>query len=606
MNYGGEPRFLWTFTGIPLFFLFYFKGKYSRHKMLYIVLSAVSTVVASLSLKIFPLNFILIILFLFFYYLLNHSELLSDKYFLLSIVILSVLFNFYWILPQAIIILNKLDYILGYVYPSEVLPHLQNNTEFLWRMRLYYFEPRFTLLKSAIMLPKNFLSFLIPVLVFVSLFFNKERTKLILPFAIPAVILLSFYTGLRYPVLKSIYLFLWKHFFLWQAIRDPNIFCIPLSFLYACLFGFFVYGLFNYIEIKFNSKYKVIILWKIKGKDIKQKLVMRKIFKATSCIFLGLVLLVQFAGGPMEEGYRPVNPLRNVNLNMEPRKSYFTLKEYLLSKKYSGYKLLCLPWTYWYVIYTWYNKSVIGNVTDLPANFSPIPTIVGNGRPPKVVQKIIDMLYESNNVETAARLMGSLSIKYILLHQDLVGWVPWAPQYDYSEKEDHLKKLFENYPDVFIQEKDFGEFILYRLAKRYVLPPIYGSFSSDKIRLNESFILYTPNKMIKCKYYMINPTFYKIKVSSPSPFILIFNQSYTSFWRAYVDNELVKSSKHFMVNEYTNAWLIEKTGNLKIELKFWPQEFVWPAIRCSVFSFLLISSISLIKFIKYEFFKNQF
>jgi hypothetical protein len=109
----------------------------------------------------------------------------------------------------------------------------------------------------------------------------------------------------------------------------------------------------------------------------------------------------------------------------------------------------------------------------------------------------------------------------------------------------------------------------------------------------------------------INPTKYVLHVSSSSPFILVFSESYHPLWKAYIQdsstkfdeiianykhlnvkesreetqfcpndflylwNEPLPEINHFMVNNYANAWSINRTGTYDIILYFLPQSLFY-------------------------------
>ncbi|MDY6893959.1 MAG: hypothetical protein SVO01_00855 [Thermotogota bacterium] len=112
-------------------------------------------------------------------------------------------------------------------------------------------------------------------------------------------------------------------------------------------------------------------------------------------------------------------------------------------------------------------------------------------------------------------------------------------------------------------------------------------------------------------FQKINPTKYKVHVSTDEPFFLVFSESYHPQWKAYLDkksfefNDIIASydnvdvkeakhemkftpgdisylfadpisdDKHFIVNGYANSWYIEETGEYDLTLYFLPQSLFY-------------------------------
>lgn len=122
------------------------------------------------------------------------------------------------------------------------------------------------------------------------------------------------------------------------------------------------------------------------------------------------------------------------------------------------------------------------------------------------------------------------------------------------------------------------------------------------------------------KFKRINPTRYEIEVqNSTAPFNLIFGQSFSSGWKAYLtdgnvngdivakysrvnsfeiepsnvffkypylfrpSNEKIPEDKHFLANGYSNGWKIEKTGNFKVIILYEPQRYFYNLLSLSLF-----------------------
>ncbi|MDY6893965.1 MAG: hypothetical protein SVO01_00885 [Thermotogota bacterium] len=118
-------------------------------------------------------------------------------------------------------------------------------------------------------------------------------------------------------------------------------------------------------------------------------------------------------------------------------------------------------------------------------------------------------------------------------------------------------------------------------------------------------------------FQKINPTKYKVHVSTNEPFFLVFSESYHPQWKAYLDkrsfefNDIIASydnvevkeaghemkftpgdisylfadpvsdDKHFIVNGYANSWYIEETGEYDLTLYFLPQSLFYLGLLIS-------------------------
>lgn len=320
------------------------------------------------------------------------------------------------------------------------------------------------------------------------------------------------------------------------------------------------------------------------------------LLKVSVCLILYLFLIIQARGGPLlQHGHSPVNPHLNKNINMEVPESYYALRDLLMKYRGTGCRLFVLPWTCWYVRYYWWAPfSEIANAIDIVFQFSPIPVISGGGyAAPRHIQIIIETLYEKNDLQEAIKLMGRFNTRYVLLHKDLLDWLPGQPNYSYKEKEKLLRKMFKSRPDLLSLVYEFPEFELYRLDESFVIPLVVIIPDIKHIQPDEKYeIAYQTVKHIKPKQKVINPTFYEVEFNSSSPFTLILVQNFSKGWRAYVNRKSVPAENHFLVNGHLNGWIIDEVGDLKIILQFQPQKFVLPSIFVSVFILIcLIFSI---------------
>jgi hypothetical protein len=89
------------------------------------------------------------------------------------------------------------------------------------------------------------------------------------------------------------------------------------------------------------------------------------------------------------------------------------------------------------------------------------------------------------------------------------------------------------------------------------------------------------------KYQRVDPTNYVAHINATGPFFLVFSESYSDGWKAYIDGEEV--TEHIMVNGYANGWYINKTGEYAVDIVYEPQKIFLVGVLISVV--LMIMSI---------------
>jgi hypothetical protein len=86
-------------------------------------------------------------------------------------------------------------------------------------------------------------------------------------------------------------------------------------------------------------------------------------------------------------------------------------------------------------------------------------------------------------------------------------------------------------------------------------------------------------------YEEINPTRYIIHVNTSEPFYLIFDESYSNSWVAYIGEQQIPV--HFIANGFANGWYINKTGTYTITLEFRPQKLFYIGSVISIITFVI-------------------
>lgn len=77
----------------------------------------------------------------------------------------------------------------------------------------------------------------------------------------------------------------------------------------------------------------------------------------------------------------------------------------------------------------------------------------------------------------------------------------------------------------------------------------------------------------KIEFEKKSPVNYDIKITnSNGRFILVFNNNYHPGWTVFVGDKPLSSDKHIVVNGYANGFVVDKSGNFDISLRFTPEE----------------------------------
>lgn len=82
-----------------------------------------------------------------------------------------------------------------------------------------------------------------------------------------------------------------------------------------------------------------------------------------------------------------------------------------------------------------------------------------------------------------------------------------------------------------------------------------------------SSLITVDNPHITVDYTKLSNTSYRVHIlNAQSPFTLIFKETYSNYWTAYIDNR--KITNHSLVYDYANKWFITKKGNFFVDIKF--------------------------------------
>lgn len=229
---------------------------------------------------------------------------------------------------------------------------------------------------------------------------------------------------------------------------------------------------------------------------------------------------------------------------------------------------------------------------------------------------------QDNPSSQLANILRLANAKYIVLRNDLESWPPHFPL-DPQEMESYFTTL-DSQQNIYLEQK-FGDIYVYKIDDEYFLPHIYAAseatlvdgglnemsqvvisdgfvpgkpalFLSDQVALSQWEFIQGHNGSSDyppvITFQKLDPTKYIAHVKAKGPFYLVFSESFSPQWHAYVNEGAGQTNwigalfqkpipEHFLVNGYANAWYVDP-GQLGIEgeeftitLYYWPQSLFY-------------------------------
>jgi len=88
-----------------------------------------------------------------------------------------------------------------------------------------------------------------------------------------------------------------------------------------------------------------------------------------------------------------------------------------------------------------------------------------------------------------------------------------------------------------------------------------------------------------------NPTSYSLEIyNATPPFVLVFRQTFNTGWSASVNGQTLPASAHAEVDSFANGWLVNQSGNLRIQITFTPQTTYNALVIISVSTLLIVAA----------------
>ncbi len=108
---------------------------------------------------------------------------------------------------------------------------------------------------------------------------------------------------------------------------------------------------------------------------------------------------------------------------------------------------------------------------------------------------------------------------------------------------------------------------------------IYIQSNKNKTKISNNYNL---------SYKKINPTLWEVQVNTTKPFMLSFAESYDPLWeaRVYKDGKLIQKVQPVPLYGIINGFYINETGNLKIVIRYKPQDWFEIGLAISGITFL--------------------
>lgn len=87
-------------------------------------------------------------------------------------------------------------------------------------------------------------------------------------------------------------------------------------------------------------------------------------------------------------------------------------------------------------------------------------------------------------------------------------------------------------------------------------------------------------------YSKVSPTEYKVNLTDHGKFVLVLNNTFSSEWKIKTKGGTLDESRHFTLNGYENAWLINENDGDSLVIEYFPQYLFRLGSWISIFSLL--------------------
>lgn len=508
---------------------------------------------------------------------------------LLPIVLVTILLNSWWILPMMANLTREYRQTLDAIDPYETLFAVSKARALLYTLRLLDSNIRWL----GVRYEPGWVEFLIPLVGMMALLRNPGRTRVFLLAGVLLVAGLWLGKG-SHPPGENAFLFLFDNAPFFKAFRDP------------------------YDKLGINGMFSFALLIGLAMESVPwHRLVGFGRMLTGGGMVVVLILLLGVAVWPMWTGdvfslYAPsfTGPADEVpETHVEVPYYYYEAAGWLAADPLV-YRLFFLPQSpFDFIIYDWPHGYIGGDfgTVDLILNRPAIMQYTGN-KDLDVMRATINEELASGGTEKAARLLGLLNARYIMVRKDVNKAIAGLA-------ETIEAWLFQG--KGFQPAATFGKLSFFMVEDSYFLPRVYAVQNplttdvgfADMDPASRQQIAEQPTQTLNytiLDFRQINPARYEVRVSARTPFWLILASSYNPGWRAYYYRQnapdLFKGSvllsgllsswsrveidQHHLVNGYANGWYVENPGEYTIALEYAPQGLLEAGLAISVSTLL--------------------
>jgi len=298
-------------------------------------------------------------------------------------------------------------------------------------------------------------------------------------------------------------------------------------------------------------------------------------FRAVFATFLVLVILVNSYPVFTNQVYDPPQTYRIPSY-------YSDLRDWLITRG-NDFKLLPLPETQMYQSYDWgYSGPEI-----LHYFTATLPLVYGvSGMPYEtpLIQRMFD--YIRKDSERFIRYARMLHVRYIVLDNSLsTNYIPESGGGGMNLEGIQGVRFLRHFGKIDVYEIQEYIPIAYVPQTIHVLSGNVTSVPEDKFPTSTSAFLLKDHVPVSILGKLSNASnasilsferrdtcTFKIQMTSEGPSTLVLGIPFSELWTAQVNGS--PASNHFTINGFANAWVIENSGTVQVEITYAPQKYV--------------------------------
>lgn len=289
---------------------------------------------------------------------------------------------------------------------------------------------------------------------------------------------------------------------------------------------------------------------------------------------------------------------------------YYDLFDFLKKDK-EDFKVLFLPPTGSPAfLLTEYQKRNQGG--DPLVVYSPWDTVVSDisygTQARELISQIEMILCGTEERRDFSQALSLMNIKYLIFRKDVAPHFTECKTWD----QEKVKSYLDNHKS-FAQVKDGKYVTLYRntmflphlYLSQKILPSdvfqsvVFGEKSlGNGVFMEEDIALINYQDKPSLSFRKVNPTQYSVVINElKHPSLLIFSESFNNGWRLIKrENEKIfnfkaEGQKHFKVNTFSNAWVVEENGEYLLE--YLPQKYFYLGSMISLLSLSILLFFSI-------------